>query len=279
MTPWRKRLSWLAQAFGEREVSLRAAALAYYAFFSIFPLLLLTAAGLGYLVRLRAPFAVELEATVLEYATQTLATSGVGGTVGGLFSTLATSAPVIGLAGVLGLLWGISGSLSAVSLAMGQVFDPEAPLLDWKARLRAGGVILAIGGVFVLFTLGSQVLGVIARFVPVLATLEAPLRAVVNFLLPIPAFVLLYQLLPNRRPGWGAAVWGAVIGGVLFGGVQVGFGVYLRLVSFQTVFGPLASLAVLLIWLQFSSLAFLIGALFAAAMNPKNRAVAMGSRA
>lgn len=264
---WRKRLSWLAQAFGEREVSLRAAALAYYAFFSIFPLLLLAAAVLGYLVRVHAPFAMELEAAVLEYATQTLATSGAGDAVAGVFSTLASSAAAVGLVGLLGLLWGISGSLSAVSSAISQVFDPEAPPLGWKAHLRAGGVILVIGGVFVVFTLGSQVLGIVSRLLPVVSILEAPIRAVINFLLPIPAFLLLYQLLPNRRPGWWAAAWGAGVGGLLFGAVQLGFGVYLRFVSFQTAFGPLASLAVLLLWLQFSSLAFLVGALFAAAMS------------
>ncbi|RIH81851.1 YihY family inner membrane protein [Calidithermus terrae] len=134
-------------------------------------------------------------------------------------------------------------------------------------RLRAGLVVLGVGGGFVLLTLGGQGLAVVTRFLPFSEGLVELYRWVVNPLLAVLAFTLQYRLLPTRPPPWAAAFRGALVGGGLFALVQLGFNFYLRWVSFQNVFGPLASVAVLLVWLHFSALAFLLGALVAALLH------------
>ncbi|WP_027891199.1 YhjD/YihY/BrkB family envelope integrity protein [Calidithermus chliarophilus] len=259
---WLKRL---LAAFADREVPTRSVALGYYAFFSLFPLIFLAMAALGFLLRQQLPLAQELEATLTRSLSGLFV--GAGELVEGVLEAVRENAGTVGVVGLLSLLWGVSGTMGAVATAITRIFDPEAPFPSLRVRLRAGLVVLGVGGGFVLLTLGGQALAVVTRFLPFGEWLVELYRWVANPLLAVLAFALQYRLLPTRPPPWAAAFQGALVGGGLFALVQLGFSFYLRWVSFQNVFGPLASVAVLLVWLHFSALAFLLGALVAALLH------------
>lgn len=266
----REWLKGTGEAFGKREVPMRSVALAYYAFFTLFPLAVLAVAVLGYLVNIGAPLAADLQARMIGGLTDTLV--GASDAVEGTLQNIGQSAGAIGLLGIAGLLWGLTGSLSAVSSAISRIFDPTAPLPSWKVRLRSAVVILGIGGIFALLSLGGVVLGLLAPFLstdsagPVIGAY----RLVVQAVGPILTFGLLYKFLPTVPPNWQHALMGATAGGLLFGLLQLGFTTYLRFVSFDGVFGPLSGVAVLFVWLNFSSQAFLLGALVAARLRPED---------
>lgn len=255
-------------AFGKREVPMRAVALAYYAFFTLFPLAVLAIAVVGYLVSIGAPLAQQLEDALIGSLAQTMA--GASQAVGNTLQNVARSSSAIGLLGLAGLLWGLTGSLSAVASAMSRIFDPEAPLPGWTTRLKSAGAILGIGGIFALLSLGGVVLGAVAPILPIPSAepLIGLYRIVVQVAGPILAFALLYRLLPTLPPTWKHALVGGTVGGLLFGILQFGFTYYLRFVSFEGVFGPLSGVAVLFVWLNFSAQAFLLGALVAARLRP-----------
>ena len=266
----REWLKGTGEAFGKREVPMRSVALAYYAFFTLFPLAVLAVAVLGHLINIGAPLAENLQERMIGGLTRTLV--GASDAVEGTLENIGQSAGAIGLLGIAGLIWGLTGSLSAVSSAISRIFDPTAPLPSWRVRLRSAGVILGIGGIFALLSLGGVVLGLIAPFLPMDSAepLIAAYRLVVQVLGPILTFALLYRFLPTVPPTWRDALVGAAVGGLLFGLLQLGFTTYLRFVSFEGVFGPLSGVAVLFVWLNFSSQAFLLGGLVAARLRPED---------
>jgi membrane protein len=265
----REFLGGMLCAFNEREVPMRAVALAYYGFFTLFPLLIFALSVLGYLTNIGAPFAENLRASLIEQLSTTV--PGGGGTITETFKNLGESATPLGIVGLIGLIWGLTGSLNAVGSALSRIFDPNAPFPSWKDRLRSFLVILGIGGVFVLLNLLATVLPIIV------AALEIPLPAIViqltiQTLGPILAFTLLYRLLPTIPPSWRNALIGGTVGGVLFAVMQLLFGIYLRFVSFSGTFGSaLAGVAILFVWLNFSALTFLVGALVSARLRPEDK--------
>ena len=75
------------------------------------------------------------------------------------------------------------------------------------------------------------------------------------------AFFFMYTWMPNRLVDWRAALFGAVVGGSLFQAVQLGdielprgFGRY------HAVYGALAQLPILLVWVYLSWIVVLVGA-------------------
>ncbi len=77
----------------------------------------------------------------------------------------------------------------------------------------------------------------------------------------------MYRYLPRRRVGWHDALPGAVLAVVLFQLVQEGFELYVQRYDerYSEVYGPLSSIAVVLLWAYVSAAIFLFGAEFSAA--------------
>ncbi|HWG85202.1 MAG TPA: YihY/virulence factor BrkB family protein [Deinococcales bacterium] len=265
----RKYLSGLMCAFAEREVPMRGVALAYYGFFTLFPLVILALSVLGHLTNIGAPFARDLRASLVQQVSATV--PGGGGTVSDTFKSLGDNATPLGIVGLVGLIWGLTGSLSAVGSALSRIFDPKAPFPTWRDRIKTGLVLFGIGGVFLILNLLSTILPV------VVAALELPIPTFliqfpIQVLGPVLAFTLLYRLLPTVPPSWRNALIGGAVGGLLFAIMQLLFSVYLRFVSFNGTFGSvLAGAAVLLVWLNFSATTFLLGALVAARLRPEDK--------
>ncbi len=73
--------------------------------------------------------------------------------------------------------------------------------------------------------------------------------------------VALYRLVPPDSARWRAAIAGAVLGTAILRSAQFVFSVYVeRYANFQTAYGPLASVAVLMTWALLASSAVLFGA-------------------
>ena len=76
-------------------------------------------------------------------------------------------------------------------------------------------------------------------------------------------FLAIYALLPARRVPWHALIFGAVASTVLFTLGRFAIGFYLGVSDALATFGAAGSLAVVLLWIYYSSLAFFAGALAA----------------
>ena len=76
-------------------------------------------------------------------------------------------------------------------------------------------------------------------------------------------FLAIYALLPARRVPWRALIFGVIASTLLFTLGRFAIGFYLGVSDAITTFGAAGSLAIVLLWIYYSSLAFFAGALAA----------------
>lgn len=241
-----------------------AAALAFYAAFSMAPMLVIIVAVAGYFV---GPEAVEgrlldeIGGLIGEDSAQIIQTmianawkSGQGGwtawiSVGAV--VLGASATFAQLTQSLNVIWHQSPS------------DPPLMALI-RVRLTSFGVVVGIAFlVVVLLVLDAAVTLLLENVLGLDSGVRRwaglAQRAIVLLAL-ISAFAVLLKVLPAPRVRWRTVAVGAVAAALLFSVGKNLFGLYLSRAGTANAFGAAGSLAVLLMWLYFSSAVFLFGA-------------------
>jgi membrane protein len=254
------------QEFVDDDCPDKAAALTYYGVLSLFPALIAMLSLIGLVGD--GPATVR---SLLDLVQQVGADSAVS-TVEGPVTTLAEARQVAGFAlafGLLTALWTASGYVGAFGRAVNQIYGVQEGRPFWRLRpyqalVTAGLLVLAI-----LVALGLVVSGPLADALgeavglgdaglAVWRLLKWPTVLVVVAL----AVCLLYYATPNVKlprlrwigAGGLVAVLGWVVASALFAVYVSNFG------SYNRVYGSLAGMAVLLLWLWITNMALLYGA-------------------
>ena len=248
----------------DEQLTFLAAAIAYYAFVSVVPLLLV---GLAVSSALAGEaIAAEVLNLVGKFLTPEAATLIEGALVSGTGRGGATAV------GLLVLLWSSLRVFRGLDIAFSRVYGSDTPvglleqILD--ALLVLGAVSLALGATVFLGTV------VPLSDLPFAGVL-APLGLVV--LLSI-VFLPVYYVFPDS----GVDIWEAVPGAVFAGGgwtlLSLGFSVYAtRAASFQ-LYGILGAVLVVLTWFYFGGLLVLLGAALNAVLaGRKDRQLQQGA--
>jgi len=280
-SPWRRLGATLAnigrvvvitvKSAMNRDVSLLAAGLAFFALISMAPFLIIAVAVAGAIFGAEAANA-ELHARIVEE---------LGPRVAELVTSLAAGARNLGsislatLISVLVLFWGSTRLFAEVRRALHTLWDvPPRPPAGIRAALFGfvrGRLIAALGtlifGAVFLALLGSRVaLNVAKDAVGDLNILDLPLPVwavienLVALMLVACLVVIVYKLLPDRTPSgkplWGGAILTAAM--LLVGRYLVA--AYVATGAIDSAYGAAGSLVVFLVWAYYSSLAFLLGA-------------------
>jgi len=248
-----------AEGSGNHDVAHMAAGVAYYAFLSIFPLLLGLIALFGFFLP-----SVDLQEQLLSY---------VGDNIPGATSILQQNITnIIELRGAMGILsivlflWGASAMFRAISRAINRSWDISQYRNFFIRKARELGMVLGIGILFLL-SLGSSTIISILRGV---LNLPAADLLIVNvgskliaFLLILAVFLLLYKYIPNTRTSW-RNIWpGALLASILFEIARTLFVFYLaNFANYQFIYGSIASIIVLLVWIYYSAFIMILGAEF-----------------
>ncbi len=230
----------------DRRITFLAAAIAYYAFISLLPAVLLAVAVAS--VVGGEPLVERVLALVDEFLTPT----GRDSLKAALTSARGRSTATLLGAGVL--VWSALRVVRGLDMAFSQVYGTDATLSIVEQVTRATIVLLSVGvGILAMIAVG----GVLAALIPPgwdvlgFGLLLAGLTAV---------FLPLYYYLPDAGLAVRDALPGAILAAVGWVILQWGFQVYAANATQFSLYGVLGGILLLLTWFYFAAILLLVGA-------------------
>jgi membrane protein len=236
--------------FGDDGAGSLAALVAYYAFFSLFPLLLVAVTVLGFVLQGDPSAQQSVKQSVLGQF------PGIGSQISNGTLKGHSFALVIGI--ITTLLAGL-GVTQAAQNALNQVWAvPRKHRPDFlRSRLRSLMLLLALGGLFLVGTLAS---GLVSGGLsgPLLGVLGIVVSVAINFAL----FETAFKVLTATDVSWRALVPGALFAAIGWEVLQVAGGLYIHhVVSKSTAtYGTFALVIGVLAWLHLGAQLTLYGA-------------------
>jgi len=259
------------KGFSENDCPTMAAALSYYTVFSLPPLLVLLLTLLGAVMdpqdiqgnleaQMRSamgPSGAAQVHTILANADR----PGAGGLVPTILSVVAL---LLGATGVFGQLQ------AALNKAWGVAPDPEKGGIKAMLLKRVFGIGMVLGLAFILLVslVVSAVLSAfgeqLGQYLP--SGLSAPVLEGINFVGSLAVIALLFgaifKVLPDAEIAWRDVRVGAVVTALLFVAGKFALGLYLGHSNPGEAFGAAGALALMLVWIYYSSMIVLLGAEF-----------------
>ena len=239
-----------------------AAGIAYYAVFSLFPLLL----GL---IALFAFFGDQetITAELTEFAAEYL--PGAEDLIQGNVNVALEVRGALGVFSALGLLWSASAVFGALNRSINRAWDVHTERPFYLGKPRHLMMALAVGLLFFLSTAAATLVSQAQRITDAgllgMGFLDDISGAVVLQIAStgptVCIFLIVYKFLPNTRTQW-RYIWpGAIVGAVLFEVAKRGFLLYVgAFANFDHVYGSLAPLIALMVWAYIGSYIVILGA-------------------
>lgn len=141
----------------------------------------------------------------------------------------------------------------------------------WRVKKRPR-LVISLSIYWMILTLGPILLGTSIAVTSYLAALthladnytpglSTILLSFTPSVISLLAFFLLYQLVPNVKVRWQYALWGGLLACVLFEMLKKGFTLYIQhFPSYQAIYGALALVPILFVWIYLCWLVVLLGA-------------------
>ena len=235
-------------SYAEDECTLRAAALAYYGLFSIFPLLLfLIYLATNVLTTLEAQQAVNMFLEqILPFSPDQLE---------GIIARVLAARSSIGLLSLAGLMWSGSSVFAVLEAALTVIWGGTTRAF-WSRRLIAAFAVILLSLLFIAYLYFGPIL---SWLLPSPTALFSALASqILGFILLLIICTLLFRIFPNREVRWGSAINGAIVSAALIQVSRFFFDLYLSLAfrNFGLIYGSLAWFVALALW------AYLVAALF-----------------
>jgi len=248
--------------FAEERGPEAAASLAYYTFFSIFPMLLV--------------FIVIGSFFVDQYLVEEQLLNALQGIVPGAEEVIIANIErvlngrgAVTFIALISLVWSATNVFDILVKNLNRAF-PYADIPDFlKRRMLGFFMFLALGGLMLLSLAASTLSGLIPVFnIPFndIALHETLVWRIGAFLLPVGINILLfwalYQWVPTLKVSKKASLIGAIIAALAWELLNLFFTKYLSntVSQYQLVYGSLGSIVALLFWIYLTMMIALIGA-------------------
>jgi len=255
-----------AAEFGEDNVLRLSAALAYYAIFSIGPLLAIVV-GLAGLA-----FGNEHVSHQIHQSLQGMLGENSAKTIDSMMTARSHSKSLLTtIIGVVALLFGAAG-------VFGQLQDSLNTIWEVKAKPGAGiwglvrqrflsfSMILGIGFLLLVSLALSTALGALAgmlnNMIPMGDLVAHAIDFIVSFGVVTLLFAMIFKYLPDVRIPWSKVWIGAIVTALLFTLGKYLLGLYLGRASTSSAYGAAGSVIVILMWVYYASVIVLAGAEF-----------------
>ncbi len=237
-----------------------AASIAFWAFFSIFPLLIGILSLISHFLE-----SSSMQARIFETVTEML--PGSAEMVMDNLDAVVRFRGTMGLVAILGLFWTAAKVFGAISRSVNRAIGMEQQQRPLLSKLRYFGTAVAVS-ILIIVSLGVTVVLELVLEAPALSGLGLDPGAVswfqgwpASFILVFLIFTLIYKLTPSTEVVWSQVFPGALLATLLFELGQAGFALYLdKVANLKAVYGSLSSIIVLLLWLYISAFILILGA-------------------
>ncbi len=233
-----------------------AAGVAYYAIFSLFPLLLATFAVAGFFV------GEEIHDRLFEIIDELVPGSASSDLIRGNVEALVNARGALGLLAFIGLLWSARAVFGAVHRVVNRAWKVTEPPHFIVHQL--GQVAAAVGAA--LLFIGSSGLGTVGRAIAAETQVlpQVPWGAFIAlsiFGVSTALFVFIYRFVPDTKVRWREAVPAGLAAGIGFETTKLSFSYYLgNLSSLDLIYGSITTIVVLMLFLYVVSLVLVWGA-------------------
>ncbi len=237
-----------------------AATIAFWSFFSIFPLLIVVLSVAGYLLE-----SAQLQSRIYEVVTDLFPGSAI--LVRDNLEAVVRYRGTMTWVGIGGLLWTAGKVFGAITRAVNRALG--AKQTHFYLVLEARYVFMAFAVSILLITSIGITVAIEIVLKPSflsslgLGSVEVPRLQgwILSSLLVFLIFALIYKLAPYVKVQWRQVLPGALLGALLFELVKSVFVLYLdRIAHFEAIYGSLSSIIILLLWLYLSALILIFGA-------------------
>jgi membrane protein len=191
------------------------------------------------------------------------------------------------LFGVLAAAFGATTAFAELKGSLDDLLAKRAPTMTFwqtvRARLLSFGIVVSLGFLLLVTLLANAIMAamsdaLIKTFAVEAVWISRTIGAVITFAGTFALFYAIYRLLPERKLTKTALMIGAVASTMLFSLGRIGIGLYLGHTDAVAAFGAAGSLAVVLIWVYYSAIAFFVGALVARFVEEGERRHEIGDR-
>jgi membrane protein len=258
----------LGAMWGKNDLGGLGASLAYFALFSLFPLLLIALSIVGAVID---PQSFDVQNWLLNVIDSPEIRDLIGGTLGNLRDSRGQA----GLVGFATLLFAASGIFGALDRAMNAVWNVPQP--SERTLLQTVRVILVDKLLSFLMVLGCALLLLLSIISTIVITamsdyvprfegiglLLQTVQFVVSFTLLMLGLSMLFKALPDTKVPWRAAVFGGAIAALLLTLLQKGIGIYLSQADYGS-YGVVGGFMALMVYFYLTSQIMLLGGACAA---------------
>jgi membrane protein len=243
-----------------------AASLAYYAIFSIAPLLLIS-------IHIASLF-LDRTAMVEGLTSELTGVIGPSGSdaITQMLEAAGTGQPEgwTGVVSIAVLLFAATGFVGSLQDALDKIWDaPPRPGGIWtfiRSKLLSFSLVLAAAFMLLVsLLLSTAVTALAGSFSTALGLAEgvvAAIIAIANFLLSALIFAAIFKLVPSVPVTWRAAAVGGIFTAILFAAGRFALAWYLGREAEVYAYGAATSLVLLLIWVYYSAQILFLGAQF-----------------
>ncbi len=262
--PWRELLRRVWHELYEGGLLTHAAALAFYFFFAIFPLLLILATLMEYF----GDVGVKLQSNLLRFLSQIAPPSAFALVTSTLREFRAVAVGWRFWLGLFSALWFASLGIVALSESLNVMYGVHETRRWWRVRvsamlLTAVLITLIVLALMMMFYGGEIGVGVAVYFERgmLFTTLWTVGQVPLSICFALLAFALIYYFAPDLiEQKWYWITPGSLVGVALWLGISYLFRIYLRhLDMYSQTYGSLGAVVVLMLWFYLSGTAILLG--------------------
>lgn len=247
-----------------------SASLAYYGFFSLFPMLLFLIAVGGYFMQIEGVF--QLVTTffneLFPFSENFIADA--------IQQVIKLRGPVTFI-GLIGLFWSATAYFVVLTRNIDRAWPHGRTRNYIQQRVTAFKMVAVVGVLLMMFLMTNTLAGILPKLfslIPISEAIKASfffksIPRIIAWFVTYVIFVNLYRWTPASRISWKSVFWGAGIAALFWQLAAGGFSWILKsgLINYQLIYGSLGSISALMFWFYIGGFIILYGAHLIAALE------------